>query len=784
MKQQFWRISGLAVAVLLASCSGKSTDENGAASDEPRADAAASAQGAQQVQIKDLAALVDLIVARAAELPRSEFDPAALAQELGKNPQAHFEWVREHTWWAPYRGLLRGSRGLLLDRVGSNLDRAVLLGDLLRLSGHEVRLAHAELSQSQAREMLNDVRPPPHQRLSPAPRARVANVSKHAIDDLVPGFEASMLQESAESRRIDEEASALVATQASELYAKVKDAAGKTSVRDERAAIDAMRDYWWVERKENGKWIAMDVLLPDGQPGSALSEVSRTSAWSAADAMPGIPDSDWHAVRIRVVVERYADGVTSESTVLETSVRPAAVLERPIRLLHMPSPWPETFLDPATDPNVFGNAAVNVKNWVPFLQIGDEIVAQSGFADNGDFISDPFTAKSSVADAGGAGFMTGFGEALGGGEIASSALTAEWLDYEIHVPGHAAQRLRRPVFDLLGSVRRSAKIVDFDASTNERLIERYEALLSSTHILLQVSDLTIDYLAHLETRSVAANQAEIRELSQERDATKAGKLASAILARSDIWGPLPGFALWRRELDEMSSASFIDRPNVLNYRVGRPAVNADRVAFRELIDVASNSRGVHWGASQNPFEVRLRQGVADTVAEMLAIGSDFNSMENTAAIFLKAGNDPDRGTIITPGDGVAFQGLDWPEDASARLGEDINAGFVAVVLRHPIPDGERRRVGWWRIDPVSGETIGVMDTGFHSGMDERVEMELEILQLRNSLRNWLSNNGSRIAQARARSNVPWNAAQRGDAELLRVTDRVMDVLRQAAEAGF
>ncbi len=784
MKLQWCRVSVLAMVVLLASCSGKNKDESGAASGEPESSAVAGAAGTRQAQVKDLGALVDLIVAQAAELPRSEFDPAALAAKLGKNPQAHFEWVRDHTWWAPYRGLLRGSRGVLLDRVGSNLDRAVLLGDLLRLSGHEVRLAHAELPQSLARELLDKVRPTPGERVGAMAQEKMPDGRKRAFENLIPGLGASLKQELVESKRIDGEAGALASTQSSELLAMTRGAANKAGARDEQAAINAMRDYWWVERKESGKWIAMDVLLPDAQAGGAFTSASSTSTWNAKDAMPGIPEADWHTVQIRVVIERYSDGVTTESTVLNSTMRPAEVLERPIMLVHMPKPWPDSLPDPTVDPNALGNAAVNVKEWVPILEIGDELVVRSGFADNGNLIAEPFSAKRDIAATGGAGFMTGFSEALGGGEAASSALTAEWLDYEIHVPGEAAQRIRRPVFDVLGPVRRSAKAADFDANTNERLIERYEALLSSTHIFLQVSDLTGAFLTHLRTKSIAANQAAFKELSKERDTARASALASEILDRLDTWGPLPVFALWRGELGEQSRASFIDRPNVLNYRVGKPVVNGDRGVIRELIDVASNSTSVNWGGGQDPFEVRLRQGVSDTIAEVLALGGDFRTTENTATIFAKAGDDPNRGKLVDAHDADAIRGLEWPEDAVARLSEDVNAGFIAVVLRQPISDGGRQRVGWWRIDPASGETIGVMDTGFHSGMDERVETELEIAQLRNALRNWMKDNAARIRAARARANVPWDAIAEGDAELLQTADRVIDVLRQAALGGF
>ena len=38
-----------------------------------------------------------------------------------------FRSVRSHTVWVPYRGLLRGATGVLMDRRGDSLDRAELL---------------------------------------------------------------------------------------------------------------------------------------------------------------------------------------------------------------------------------------------------------------------------------------------------------------------------------------------------------------------------------------------------------------------------------------------------------------------------------------------------------------------------------------------------------------------------------------------------------------------------------------------------------------------------------
>src|SRR5918994_5486242 len=116
MKTRIWSAS---IVVLLAAwaCSKKGQESDAATTaNAVKSQAEPGADGVQAIpaDIKSMDELVDLIVAQAADLPRSEFDPAALSEKLGKDPNAHFTWVRDNTGWAPYRGLLRGSKGVML----------------------------------------------------------------------------------------------------------------------------------------------------------------------------------------------------------------------------------------------------------------------------------------------------------------------------------------------------------------------------------------------------------------------------------------------------------------------------------------------------------------------------------------------------------------------------------------------------------------------------------------------------------------------------------------------
>lgn len=743
MKLQIWRVSMFVMLAACVACSKKIEDSDTAtASTNAQAQAEPVAAGEEAAvgpsDLEDLDRLVDLIVAEVADLPRAEFDPSELAATLGKNPQAHFEWVRDYTWWAPYRGLLRGSRGVMLDRIGSSLDRAVVLGDLLRHAGHTVRLAHAQLPEARAHELLGKVRPiPARRRVAVVPKDMPVE-RRRAMAALIPNLDREIAREEAEAGRIRAEAEALVSSQSQMLLAAVREASSPSESEDS-TAIAALRDHWWIERQEGDRWVAMDVLLPDFQPGNALATASSNYDWKAGDAFPSFPEAVWHTVQLRVVVERYEAGATQEHTVLESVLRPAEQLERPITLGHWPRPWPTDLQNP-TNPKVIREHALAVSEWVPYIKVGDNLIVQSGFSIEGDLETSPLE-EGDIGKVGGAEVAGGMDMALGGFGTDESlpAATAEWLDFEVRVPGSPPERMRRPVFDLLGPARRASKVSDFVGADDLRKLERFEALFGYTDILLQPCDFTDEFVANLISASVLANQSNLRALSKETDSAKVKDLASGILERITSWGPLPSLVLWRSALSAQSADTFLDRPNVLTYRIGQAIVNVDKPRFHYLIDIASNITGARAGADRSPFEVRLRQGVADTVAEMLALGSDLRMSENTASIFARLASEGSRGMLIGARDRTAVEALPWPEDEAVRVAADVESGYIALVPRKALLLAEKQRVGWWRVDPATGETIGVMDTGFHAAKTEDTMTRARVA-LQN-LRDFVRTNG-------------------------------------------
>jgi hypothetical protein len=790
MNSRIWRVCMPALFAFLAACSGK--DDAGVAGNEADATKAgpalvASGTSVSTVQRKNLDQLVDLIVAEANELPRAEFDPAALAKQLGTDPQTHFEWVRDHTWWVPYRGLLRGPQGVMLDRVGSNLDRAVLLGDLLRHSGHNVRLAHAVLPENRVRDLLGKVQSNPEQRRNAVMSQPVSAERRRRFEAIFPGYEKTIETQMAESRRLAAEAAALIQSQSRQLHAAAMSAANPAARPDERGVIAAMRDHWWIEREDHGKWVAMDVLLQDAAMGATLATATAISEWKADARWPAVPESDWHAVQLRLVIERYADGIMQESTPLDTTLRPAELLGRSIMLKHLPEPWPNDLPDRTADPNALGNTATSVREWVPYLQIGDEYIVQSAFTEGGDLKASPLSAQSDISEVGGGSLFGGFDTALSGSDGAASHMTAEWLDYEIRVPGSQPERLRRPLFDLLGPAQRGARVQDFDATTNERMIARYEALLGTTEILLQPCDFTAEFVTSLALDRVVASQPAVQALLGESDRAKVKERAATLRELMAGGGPLPYLALWRSDLADRPGERFVDRPNVLNYRISQTVVQSN-VEYREVLDIVSNGMGVRRDSHSNSFGSLLNQGVVDTVAEVLSLSGEFDSADNAAAVFMAVGAAPENVILVAPRDADAVTQLGWPEDVAARLEEDISAGYLAIVPAMAAQLGGQQRLAWWRIDATSGETIGVMDTGLHGmAMSEKAALDdmMEVLAVR--LRAYAGNqaNARWVTTARDFLTRPGvRSLGRADMDRLAMHTKLMRLYDTLVQAGY
>jgi hypothetical protein len=220
------------------------------------------------------------------QIPRDTFDPQAIIETVGRDPQKLFDWVRTNTALLPYPGALRGSAGVLMDRGGSSLDRALLLAELLESTGSEVRLANATIAKEQAGQLL---------------------------DHLIQGkpHSAATGEPTADARQARDR----VRRQADQIIKALGDPpAGESG--DHAGAIDALADHLWVQWHDaTGKWIDLDL------DGLSIGKPARTIPFTARTAKLPLDARDFHEVQVRVVIEAWQGGRLNTQTVLTQSGR-------------------------------------------------------------------------------------------------------------------------------------------------------------------------------------------------------------------------------------------------------------------------------------------------------------------------------------------------------------------------------------------------------------------------------------------------------------------------------
>jgi hypothetical protein len=689
----------------------------------------------------------DAMAALDKELPKDSFDVNAVVELVGRGPDKLFEWVRDQTYWVPYRGALRGATGVLMDRVGNSVDRSLLLGELLRAAGRNARLSHADLTPEQAAALGDKVRKPPAQRLPVPPPARDAfgdeTVSKfaaaHQLD--AEALKARARQAALEGSRAAEDAVSRVADQAPALLEALRGAGaggtGAGGAAADKAEVTpvaaALADHWWVQYEDQGRWIDLDPLLPDARPGEVPWKPSATVPLDPR--APGKVPLDaalCHEVEVRVVIERCDPGALREQTVLTKTLRPAELYGQRIVLAHVPTTWPsnEALMRDGDPRAAVKAAALSQHEWLPVLTVGPIQEIQGSFDEAGAVNPKPrldFLAGTAKAVSGAAARAASVLDALEPAPTApaksASVLTAEWVEYEIRAPGRPPEIVRRELFDLLGPAARATGSPPAAAPqmTEARRLQRGLAAVGAVEILPAPCQFSAPFVQHLAIRNMLANRTPVQTFIRDLGVPERRKaLSESIEQFTPLSGPLYSLAMLRHDWNPSGNDVYIDRPNILTYRRQLEADARGAVLSREGFDIVANPVAPRPGATADASALRVRQGVADSVAESILMGAVSGiagrPTESTADAFAEArGRGAAPWVTVRSVEEDGFKRLRLPDDARARLAQDLRAGYVVVAPAEPVVVAGRATSAWWRIDPRSGQVLGMTSQGWGGG---------------------------------------------------------------------
>jgi hypothetical protein len=712
------------VLAVSSACSGCGSSANDAT---VRANAASgSSQTGPGLQMLErnpagVSRILNALETAVSEIPRDTFDPAIVAQKVGTEPAALLDWVKQNTFWVPYTGALRGASGVLMDRLGSSLDRSLLLAELLRTAGHTVRLATRTLSATAAAQLIAnlpaapakipgaELQAPPEP--SEADYARYAELSGLGAATLKAGLEAVRTRTAAIANDVQQR----VAKQSAFLGSAVPPAPSK---EDASRAIVAMKELWWVQVQQGEGWSDLDPLAARTAGRHEPPEQTFDYVPDQAAAIP-LPDRYVHQLTIRVVVEQSTPTGRVEHVALAHTLRPSEVVGHAIALRNIPRDWPAPqalLADGGLSTTVVKESALKQTEWLPSLSVGDTTIEQASVTMAGSLNAQPRQAKDQRPSAGALG---GGLDALGGGDETPTGdegrLTAEWIEYEIKAPGAPIKKVRREIFDLVGVEARSAGQKDISALDEHGRMVRALAMLGTVEILPMSSRLSPEFTLFRSLQTLNSIRDALTGLSTDLAAHNRGPAFEHGMGLRPTSDRLFDFAFARFAWSPVAADVYLASPNVVTFRTGLTADASGQLIEQRGFDIVINTVAVRNGSPMSSFLARLTQGVTDTNVEAGLAGTTPVSNAGTALA-----NRPDAGAWITtrgPEDSRLSQ-AGWPAQSMARLKEAWADGAYTVVPSSPA-QAPADRV-WWRVDPSTGETVGTGELGWGQGLTEKI----------------------------------------------------------------
>ena len=709
LSNDFWsRLARLMFSLLMALCWAGMSDvaqaRPVATADEPTGQQLQAQADAVDKQLQNLEALEK-------EIPRDSFDPNVIVAKVGPDPAKLCEWVRQETSLLPYRGVLRGPIGVLMDRQGNSLDRALLLARLLQGTGATVRLAHAQLSLEQTKQVLADA---PKSRPAPAPGSRrdaeaaaEQYAKTHGKDP-----QQARLNVDAILMQIDRMSESTAEGTAAQLPI-VKAAIVPAQPSDDGDRVQAVADHWWVQCKQGDKWTDLDPGLPAGKTPPAQQTVDAQAGGGFV-----LDPALYHQVRLRVVVEQWKEGKLQEAPAFEQALRPSATIGQRITLNHVPLAWPGD-LNLLSDPDPAGKFRATVlaqHEWVPVLSIGPQTIVQHGFTDSGEIDQKPnfdSLGKTGISVAGAASKVL---DVFGGNDQPAAppkptgVLTAEWVEFVLEAPGRPARTVRRQIFDLIPpSVRKPQAQVAEPVLSDRQRLDRAAAALGVIDLLPLGCQLSPEAVEEISLANLKENHPRILEVLRNAG-TDQKKTMDNIVKLSVFPASLYNWALARGAWSQHYNQLGIDQTNLVCLRRQLRMDAQQNPLTRVVLDIVANPVALRPGAQVDAFAARVEQGIVDTNVEAAVLPAPNGAM-NLPQLCKRADAQGVKWIAIKPGDGAALAALKISEEDRSRIDQELAHGYTVIAPQRPVELAGATSFGWWRLDGQSGETLGMTEFG-------------------------------------------------------------------------
>jgi hypothetical protein len=225
-------------------------------------------------------------------------------------------------------------------------------------------------------------------------------------------------------------------------------------------------------------------------------------------------------------------------------------------------------------------------------------------------------------------------------------------------------------------------------------------------------------MAHELAAGLIQNKPILTDIVVQREPLKIDEdFAKKLEQLPSLPSPLSLFIMSRLEFSRLKQF-YLDKPNLFNF-VLEPSMDAQgNVSFRFIIDILCNEWAVLPSSGSTGFLARLEQGVLETNLEALFIGTIGKVGQNTAQLYEQSLNEGREWVLIQNDQDPTWTKARVSTNVRALIDETLRGGYWALVPQKPHSIEGKELTGWWRIHPLTGDTLGIMESGRGQGLTD------------------------------------------------------------------
>ena len=632
-------------------------------------------------------------------IDRSQFDLELLLDRLEYDSTAIVDFVTTEIRYEQYPGLLRGPLGTLISRAGNALDQAVLAARLLNDAGFDARILRGKLTDEQALTLLQTLgrnTPSPsigdHERLETALselRALYPNDARDA-QGMAPPSRERIRQLALLHERF------LLDT----LHMNEMELAPH---RIARSLINEARDYFWVEFRNgaNEKWTQIHPVVVAEMP--SLGEI-QVNQYMTSD----IPKDLQQRIRIAAFIKRKFGDEVHVDPVMSPWERPAANLQDVlVRYTSFPNRFGE--ITEAILPEQIDELLQESTLLVPRLN-GDVPSGAMAFDLLGNLAPSDVASSEYAALFQSVGTLFGNADDLLSNETGSEpsdlrrGLLEHWLEVSILVPGRPERIVKRTLFSRGENVADAPRHLSQETILTVRL---------GAPLLSKILDGALQQL-HTQfsfTKSFVSS-------NQQGKAAEWPVIQKKLNDLDMIWG----YYLWAHYWpDEMASGiSYLSEPFLV---ANHTHVLLANTRFSGMDVISNRRRSFVFDGDDLLSDPRLslKAGVKETVAEYVT-GNRADGAFNTISEFDRLLASRTKTEVVA--DGEALKVLSNISGITRMaMSRDLDSGFVIVPA--PSSSSAPGLTAWWRVDPATGETLGMGTPGWGINLTQYSTLQQE-----------------------------------------------------------